>query len=1161
MRAVLEVIAPQAHEGDHETTAEVLHTGSQGSVAVEMIRLLIYLEANNMIYRLSEITGCTVDLSLPENMMDFLRRMGFLTRANIDWLGSSANPTSHTFLERLLHCSLFDDKSVDVLGWLVPSYFDINHHWRITPRQIVAEVMYTNVTATLLQACSLAGNIHAVSLLMDLGGDPYKSSDELQCSPLECAASLQRHGRAEAIGNLLLSNQTQNSSVSHTEAVDGAFLEAIRQSNTKLIMRLLLERKRSGHGEICLEHFTIAAKRADCDTIRLLVHHAPRDSDGSVLLPKDILFSAVDLRPSPPETDSVLDTLNYLLDLGADPTILRCRNGHDDGFILNHVMFGTYRFRARLEEDYAMKVVEALRKHGCPPKRPKPESRENREPSTLQAAIYCGYPRLIEYLLDWGFDIDHCKDDFQPGTHTCEDCETSFLTWFYEIRGRSPLLTALENGETEIAKMLFRRKPNLRLHGGEQSLAMKGGDDAELVTMLLQAGSTDVDGLTHFLEQAVSWRNPKSIQLLMSIVTKGHTAVDTATTLRAALIIGDDDKLYQQIAVCDYDSQLLFEAVVQAQRSQDYRKIVERLLDTRRPAPNDGYEIRAVACAATHHDIYLMGVLMQSIGQGPWVAHFPDINKNDDTPLSRWMPDDDQTGTPMHILNYAAKLNRYHDNATVLQVLLVFNIPAQGMRLHIVDNLSAETWNQLIASGADPNHGVHIIDAARENMSAHVKVLCESGVLINTMDMDSGSGIFSARTAVQTAVQFGGLEMFQLLLHHGADVKHPAGYWRGATCLQLAAGAGNIGLVRLLLDRGVKVNEKRSLFCGRTAIEIAAENGRLDVLKLLLLQEEHLFRTAAERFQFVRAVQFAESGCRGSIVKMLKQHINWDDDDQQRFDEIRMKEHVEFHIDEMTQRPLDSEKRDPEFYDRIDDEFPDVYNIDGIEQWIGERPKEQVEDWTSAVIHCNFEGDPSMHRENCFDASHHGNATQETTMPAGECKSQVELQSDAKQLGELLPAHDALVDPVDLRCDRIGQQPARQWHAWKLDSDMRAPTRTSAPQVLRNHYKDPVWLEMEDDDIDNMMQDLSGGLVTQDRAWGALAHRPATQNVDREPGMVLGEVLDEAQHINTTDDDAVYYNSMEDICETDHSHVQIFDWGFWDDDSFALHSGNWGVGS
>lgn len=49
MRAVLEVIMPQVHAGDHETTAAILHAGSHESLAVELVRLFIYLETNDMV--------------------------------------------------------------------------------------------------------------------------------------------------------------------------------------------------------------------------------------------------------------------------------------------------------------------------------------------------------------------------------------------------------------------------------------------------------------------------------------------------------------------------------------------------------------------------------------------------------------------------------------------------------------------------------------------------------------------------------------------------------------------------------------------------------------------------------------------------------------------------------------------------------------------------------------------------------------------------------------------------------------------------------------------------------------------------------------------------------------------------------------------------------
>lgn len=43
------MIAPQVHEGDHETTAENLHTDSRESLAVALLRLFIYVETNDMV--------------------------------------------------------------------------------------------------------------------------------------------------------------------------------------------------------------------------------------------------------------------------------------------------------------------------------------------------------------------------------------------------------------------------------------------------------------------------------------------------------------------------------------------------------------------------------------------------------------------------------------------------------------------------------------------------------------------------------------------------------------------------------------------------------------------------------------------------------------------------------------------------------------------------------------------------------------------------------------------------------------------------------------------------------------------------------------------------------------------------------------------------------
>lgn len=1166
MRGVLEMIAPQAHEGDHETIAEILHNGSQESLAVELVRLLIYLDTNHLASHFKEVTGCNVNLSTSANFMDFLRRMGFLTKANIDWLASSSDDTSQAFLGRIVRHSIFDKNSFDVLAWLIPSHFDANELVQVCEHDYLVGLGIQNVfcrheiklreysfSGTLLHASSLAGSIHAVTFLLDLGADPYDTTSPRNFSPLECAASLRHDDLATIIAGLLLSKKTRTSSEFQNEALEGALQLAMANAHTKLVMRLLTQRKRLGHGTICLQHLTTAAGYADCDTIRLLLDISLHGGIDSILLPEDILFTAVSKDPVP---DRSLDKFKYLLGLGADPAVLGCNHGCSDSFLLCYVIVKPTRFHRTESERLALDMVSALRTHGCPSERPKSTSGGDQNPSALQLAIFHRFPLVVRFLLEWGANIDHYQEDVESQTSEHEVCNYNG-SWTPDIQGRSPLLTALQAGEIEIAKMLFRQNPNLKLHGGEQKLAMKAGDDTELVAMLLKAGSGNVDEWKDFLEQAILMRNPRSTKLLLSMGHDIYTAIAPVMILRAAVLAEDQELAYQQITVYGYDSRTLFDAVVRSHASKDYYQIVERLLEVRPKTPNDDFEIVAVAAAAVHQDMYLMRVLMRSLGQGPWIAVFPPLSDSEsqDTPMSCWVPDDQRYPTD-HILDYAARHDQ-HKDSTVMTTLLRFSVPATGMNLSLLKELTAETLKQLIAAGADPQH--HLFGAVVNNMLSHVKILCEAKVPLNTMwTIHSQS-----RTVAQLAVECASPEMLQLLLHNGADVGQAAGGLRGATCLQLAAGAGRIGLVRFFLHKGVKVNAKRSLCHGRTAIEIAAENGRMDVLKLLLLQKEQLYQTTAERYQFIRAARMAKNEGHAVINKMLREHINWNSEDQRLFDEIQDSSYLVIHLDDMTEVVLEAEKRDCHFWYRVGEVsreagFEDIYDIDGIEQWIGQLDEERSYDSNTDGTDCSSEGDDSMTPENGVAASQFRTPTHEITLPAGEPRSQAELQSVVLQPGEILPAyediHNALVEPTDLQGELTGEQSARQWHAWTVNSETDRSTQTSAPQCLRYQDKNPVWLEMEDDDINNMMQDLSGGLITQDRTWEALAHRPAAQNVGRDPGMVLGEVPDEATFINDMGDDVFDQNEMGEIGEVEHSHVRQFNWGVWDNESFALHS-------
>lgn len=1069
MRAKLDVIAPQGYPGGHALMADEIHHGSLDSLTMRMLWLLIYLETNNMIHRFDEITGCNINFSRPGKMLDFLRQMGFLTKANIAWLATSAGQTNQLFLKRLLDHAIFHEKSIDVLGWLVPDYFNVNHS--VQPSDYFGIGSNPRHSWPLLFASSLAGNTKAVRLLLKLGAeDTYEDIGPGQLSPLECAARLEHDDRALVITDLLLSKPTGSSPQCQMNALEGSLELAIERSHTKLILRLLSEFERRGHGTIPSRYATLAAEYADCDTIRILVNQNLRSGSGSINLPGTILFSAI-LGPEEVGLDCLTEILTYLLSCGADPAVPRCEKGCGRGFILDYLICS--QIDDNEGENAILSLAELMRKHGCPPLRAKPVSGPDYDPSALQLAISFGYTRLTEYLLDWGVDIDHYQEEFDC---VCVECDAhGYVSWDQDVYGCSPLLTALEHGQTEIAKMLLKRNPNVKLHGDERDLAVEL-DDTELVTTLLQAGSTDIEEWSELLKIAISHKSPNSTRVLLSMSNKDFASVDDTTILQASLLIGDTEKAYQQAPFCNYNSQILFKAVLQSHISKDYHKTVERILNGRRPSPNDDFELGAVASAAIHNDTYLMRVLMKCMGQGPWVASFPRVSGwgacyAEDGNLSRWKPDH-RRDPPTHILNYAAELDQYGKDSTVLQTMLDFGVTANGMYLDISGNLTAESLKQLIAAGADPNHGYAIHDAARRNMLEHVKVLCEAKVPLNTVQSDKFG---RSRAAVQSAVESHSPQMLQLLLDYGAQVECPAGFDRGATCLQLAAGAGDIGLVCLLLDKGAKVNAKRALFSGRTAIEIAAEHGRLDILKLLLLRGEQLFQTAAERYQFIRAASFAEWEGYEPIVEVLKQHINWNGNDRRLFEQSKKlyDERNDAYLDEMTEKLLDSERQEADEWAREEatdrnEGWESAYDIPGFEEWLGESTEKEAYD---------------------------------------------------DQTGELMSAYqhvqDDLGDRTNLCGNLAGEHLARPSHAWGPGAETRESLHT--PSARAFHYQDSssAWVKMQDNDVD-MMQDLSGVLGDPGRTCENLAFGTETQNLNQEPGMVLGEVMGEEDHSQLT---------------------------------------------
>ncbi|KAI3398039.1 hypothetical protein diail_9902 [Diaporthe ilicicola] len=1104
MRAVLEVIAPQQYSSEHEFTAEEFYTGSPESIAMHVLQMIIYLETNNMIHQFDNIVGFDTKLVVPAKMLEFLRNMRFLTKGNIDWLGNSANPTKQLLLQHLLNHAIVDESSLDVLDWLMPAHFDVNHSVHIPGHYSDGIERYrSNFNAKeswpLLHAASLAQNVEAVRLLLARGADPYKPCDSTKQSPLECAARLSHRScdRALRVANLLLSEPKRCSKDSLMESLEGALQLAIAGGNTELVLTLLRERKCIGQETISARHLTLAAKHPRCDTLRLLITHAQSSSDGTIELPRDILFSAFSSRSG----IGMIKRLEYLLDLGANPSISRCSHGCGQGFILNYMFcarFQTYK----VGEDLALRLFELLRKNGCPPERPEPHSRQNCVPSTIQLAVRRGYTRLVKYLLDWGVDVDYYQEDSARACGGWDALHDENL--FDSLQGRSPLLTALYYERIEIAKILLRWKPKLKLRGGEQGLAMAMCDDAELVSMLLKADSTDTEGWETSLDHALSRGNPESVRRVFSMSQERTEAVDTAKMIRALLVIGDHDQAYQQIEQCYYTSDILFEAIVQSPTLEDSHEIVTRILNRRPARLNDNFEIRAVALAAIEDDLDLLRILMEHFRQGPWVARLSMDLWTYVMDLRRLVPDD-EPGISVHILEFAAFYDEFPSckGRGVLDTLLAVGVSASGMYLDDFADPTPETWKRLIVAGADPNHahplsGRSIDRATERNMLAHVELLCEARVPLNQTYTNG----YRSRSAIQIAFEYSDCKTIQLLLDYGADVNCTAGYLAGATCLQLAAGKGKIGLVHFLLQDGTKVNGKRSLCHGRTAIEIAAENGRTDVLKLLLLQQssEHLFQTAAERFQFIRAAKFAEEEGHFPIVTILKDHIDWDSHDQQLFDQLQDTGYDILHIDDMTERVPDSQPRDAEFWAKIGARCRQAeVDIEGIREWIGMGlPHGDADGCDTAGNPWGFEGEGNMGMEDDsgFNIDHALTAAPQALHDQFDPLVFLEMQDD-------------IVNPSGFEGE--GNMGMEDDSGFNIDYAL-----TAAPQALHDQFDQPVSLEMPDDVVvDNMIKDYYDEFGTYGGSLETLSRGTAMQNVNRcQYGMVLGEVVDEVQHIN-----------------------------------------------
>jgi len=162
--------------------------------------------------------------------------------------------------------------------------------------------------------------------------------------------------------------------------------------------------------------------------------------------------------------------------------------------------------------------------------------------------------------------------------------------------------------------------------------------------------------------------------------------------------------------------------------------------------------------------------------------------------------------------------------------------------------LAAVTW----AAPAD----LRLIDAAKSGDAKSVRALLQQHVPVTATEADGS-------TALHDAVRHDHLEIVQLLIAAGADVKTATRY--NITPLSLACANGNAAMIERLLDAGADPNSASEE--GQTALMTASLTGKADAVKLLIARGAKV--NAAEPNQGQTALMWAASDGRTPAAEML----------------------------------------------------------------------------------------------------------------------------------------------------------------------------------------------------------------------------------------------------------------------------------------------------
>ncbi|KAH8672229.1 ankyrin repeat-containing domain protein [Ilyonectria robusta] len=179
----------------------------------------------------------------------------------------------------------------------------------------------------------------------------------------------------------------------------------------------------------------------------------------------------------------------------------------------------------------------------------------------------------------------------------------------------------------------------------------------------------------------------------------------------------------------------------------------------------------------------------------------------------------------------------------------------------------AETY-QWYSGNLRTNHpiGTSVQNATMEKNCEILKALLQHGANPNATTRQCPHG------PLQIACRDGSLELVEVLLEYGANVKLPPAKNFGATALQFAAIGGYVGIAHILLEKGADVDAEPAENEGRTALEGAAEHGRIDMVQLLKNAGADISESG--QGQYERALRRASNNGHFATAKLLRSFLS-----------------------------------------------------------------------------------------------------------------------------------------------------------------------------------------------------------------------------------------------------------------------------------------------